>query len=248
MRNGVFAAADPRARAIFCMMMAFQALFADSPLWLAACAALLLIVTIPAGVSPVVLLGRTVKVAWILIFIWLANLYNAPGRVWFAVGDFAITHDGVARGLLGSARLLVIYWSAVLLSIIVTPDEVMRSIEQTTARFQPMIGPATMVLSISMHLAPSMVRLAGNIRDSMIARGIAVDTGGLRRVRGILSAALPLFAASVRMSGHLALSMEARCYDPGRRRTSFMRYKLRPADWLIMGVPLLPLLVPVAGF
>jgi energy-coupling factor transport system permease protein len=76
------------------------------------------------------------------------------------------------------------------------------------------------------------------------ARGIGIDGGPVRRVRGLLGSAFALLVSAMRETGQLALAMDARGFATAGRRTWAEPAPWGPADWLVLASAVLLAVLP----
>jgi len=76
------------------------------------------------------------------------------------------------------------------------------------------------MVTIALRFIPTLLGEVETIMRAQRARGADFSHGGpIRRARALMPVLIPLFVLSFRRADQLALAMEARCYEPGQRRT-----------------------------
>jgi len=96
------------------------------------------------------------------------------------------------------------------------------------------MGAVVMLVTVTMNLIPALVLQARRLALSFRSRGVDVESGIVKRIRFLSSAALPLFASTSRTATQLATAMESRSYDPSASRTTFIHLRFGINDWLLL--------------
>ena len=74
-----------------------------------------------------------------------------------------------------------------------------------------------------MRLAPSFIGTGLAVREAQRARGLDPDAGSLAaRLKANIPLLVPTFLTTIRMTNHLAMSLEARGFGLQKRRTSLL--------------------------
>ena len=235
----LFSLIDPRARLFVCFAFCAQLVFIDSIEGLIASFVPIFGATLLIGIplSRLILAAR--KLRWFILVIVGINLFTIDGVVLFRLGSFIATTEGLVRGSVFSARLVLLLWCSMLVVWTTSPAKILEAIETWVHPLRRRFGGFIMMLTITFNLVPLFIEMAHRVGLSFRARGIDIDSGPLRRLKYLSSAATPLFTASSRMSEHLAVAMESRCYDPSANRTSYVSLKFRAVDWGFAGATLL---------
>ena len=190
-------------------------------------------------------------VAWFVIVIVISNALTAGGAVAMEFRGMIATWDGIAEGLLLSARIILVLWLSLLLVSSTTVPEMIDAVEASLQPLRRRLGFLLVIVNLTITTGPMFVRTAQRIKTAQVARGADVDGGILAQIRFAISAAVPLFANSFRMSDQLATAMDSRCYDPAFLRTPFADHRLNQNDGILVfssvGLMLLVGLVLIAS-
>ena len=93
-----------------------------------------------------------------------------------------------------------------------------------------------LMVTIALRFIPTLLVEIEKIMRAQRARGAEFARGGpLRRARALVPVLVPLFVVSFRRADDLAMAMEARCYQPGIRRTRLHPLVARPSDFVVLG-------------
>jgi len=177
-------------------------------------------------------------VAWFIIVIIASNALTAGGAVALEFWGLIATWDGIADGLLLSARIILMLWLSILLVSSTTVPEMIDAVEASLQPLRRRLGFLLVIINLTITMGPMLVRAAQRIKTAQIARGADVDGSLLAQIRFAISAAVPLFANSFRMSDQLATAMDSRCYDPMFLRTPFADHRLNQNDGILVFVSL----------
>ena len=225
---------DPRAKFLATALLAVQITVFGSVQNLVICLVIILAAAMGNGMSPLSLALQTRRVFWFILFIVGTNTFTQDGTVVFEAGGFVGTLEGLKTGALLSAKLVLLFWCALVFVHSTPPEAIIEGIEASLSPLRKRLGPLIMLITITCNFIPSLVQLAQRIRLGYLARGIDIESGFLRRLRHLSAAQVPLFRRAFRLSDQLALAMEARCYEPSRPRTMYASLKFRARDWALM--------------
>jgi len=238
-RLNQLASLDPRAKLFIVVLFALQILMFDSAEALGACLIIILVKAAAAGISPVRLALHARKVFWFVLFIVGINMLTKSGVVLFRVGDLFGTWEGLIVGIRLSIKVILLYWSALIFVYSTPPERIVAGIETLLFPIRKYSGPLQTVLTITLNFVPSLIQIAQHIRLSYLARGFDIESGLVQRLRYIAAAEMPLFRSAWRMSEHLALAMEARCYDTSQDRTLYPDLTFQTRDTIFVASALL---------
>ena len=205
------------------------------------------LVILPMGmlkVPPKKLIGPLIPLLFILFFTLVANsfvfqasdpygLYSAvrvsPGI--FAqfdpvvlVADFAFYPAGFGRGLFYCLRIILLFWSSLLVAVTTSHEA---CIDATLALLAPLrrlgvpVEDIAMIVSIALRFVPVVATEFEHIYRAQQSRCAAFDSDKLRdRLRVWSTVLTPLFVGMFRRSLILADAMDARCYGYAEERGS----------------------------
>ncbi len=141
-------------------------------------------------------------------------------------------------------RMVAIVLLLTLLTAIADTGDLVHGVEGMLRPFQRLGLPAhelSLVLVVTLRFVPLLGHELERLIKAQAARGADFGRGRgsfLARVRRTFPLLIPLFIAALRRSEELAVAMEARGYGGGKGRSHFVRLRLRPADWLALGLVL----------
>ena len=198
----------------------------------------ILILGVLVGIRPDRIILRTRKIAWFAATIVVLQSATSAGSVIFGFGGILFTTQGVVRGLELSASLAILLWGSTVLLWSTPSSKLVEAFETWLRPFQIRLHRIVMIINLTMNLVPSLVLRTHHLGLSFRSRGIDIESSFRRRVNFLLSAATPLFASSARAASRLAIAMESRGYDPTVVRSSLVRLRFSPHDWILLTITL----------
>lgn len=227
---------DPRVKFIALMLLAIQAFAFASAVSLFAAAAILAIASVSARIPLLIVSRRLRSVSVFLILIFGLNLFSMSGDVIFEFAGMYATREGLRQGAMLSSRILLLLIAATVFVQTTPVVAMIDGIEVTLGPLRKRFGAIIQVLTIALNFVPLLMRSAQQIKNAQIARGAEPDKNLARQFRFALSATVPLFVMTLRSSDHLALAMDARCYDPLAERSHLARLRMNSRDWLTLAL------------
>ncbi|HXE72041.1 MAG TPA: energy-coupling factor transporter transmembrane protein EcfT [Candidatus Nitrosotenuis sp.] len=184
-------------------------------------------------------LVRGLRAVWVLALLTLVfNACFGPGTRLEGAEGLPVTAEGLRRGGLLAARLLLLVALTSLLTLTTSPIALTDGVEKLLTPLRWVGLPShdlAMVTTIALRFVPTLALEAEKIMKAQMARGAAIDQGGpLRRARAMVPVLVPLFVSAFRHAEDLAVAMEARCYRGGRGRTRLRQLRMGAADWLAL--------------
>jgi energy-coupling factor transport system permease protein len=223
---------DPRVKFFSLLILSLQIFVFASPTPMIAVLLVLALALASARIPFSLLLKRLTSVSIFVVLILALNTFTVNGDVLFQFMGMYATREGLSKGALLSARIILLLAAATIF-VRTTPIPVMiDGIEVTLRPLRKRFGAIIQVLTVSLNFVPMLIQSAQQIKKAQIARGAEPDRNILRQLRFAISAAIPLLAMSLRSSEHLALAMESRCYDPLAERSHYSQLRIAPRDWV----------------
>ena len=91
------------------------------------------------------------------------------------------------------------------------------------------------MISIALRFIPTLLEESQRIMKAQASRGVDMEEGKLsEKIMAILSLIVPLFVSSYQKADDLANAMEARGYDPDKKRVRYRQLKMKVSDWVIL--------------
>jgi len=137
-----------------------------------------------------------------------------------------MTREGLAAGVVAALRIDLFLLSGVLFLSVTRNEETIAGLRRLGVPY-----PLCFALSTALRLAPMLVGTGWAVKEAQKARGLDPDRGSpLARLRKHVPLLVPTFLSTIRMTHHLAMSLEARGFGAGRRRTSLLAFRFGLRD------------------
>ena len=219
---------------------------------------LMVAIFIPAGVLGYVIIGifillslylsklnikyalRTMKpMLWMMAFLLVINLLVIKtGTPLFSIKGFIIYSDAVNQTLYIVVRLMLMVIITTVLTATTKPLDLTLGIEKLLKPFEKVGVPAhiiAMMISIALRFIPTLIEETQRIMNAQASRGVDLEDGSInKKIMAILSLIVPLFVSAFDRADQLANAMEARGYDPSRKRTRYKVLKMQTIDYASM--------------
>lgn len=219
---------------------------------------LMVAIFIPAGVLGYVIIGifillslylsklnikyalRTMKPMLLMMaFLLVINLLVIKtGTPLFSIKGFIIYSDAVNQTLYIVVRLMLMVIITTVLTATTKPLDLTLGIEKLLKPFEKIGVPAhiiAMMISIALRFIPTLIEETQRIMNAQASRGVDLENGSIKeKIMAILSLIVPLFVSAFDRADQLANAMEARGYDPSRKRTRYKVLKMQTMDYASM--------------
>ena len=219
------------------------ALLATASVWsahLAAQAAIaaLGVATFALARLPFSVLVRALRAAlWLLLFVAAVNvLWALVTRHTTWAGDAGSIQRGGELALL-LVRLLNLILLSVLFTATTVPVDVAEGLERLLrplARLRVPVRPLGVLLVLSLSFIPIFFDEARGLVAAHRMKMGSARWGWQHRARAVVPLMVPLFMSVMRRGDELAVALDARCFVPGRPRTSLVPGRLGGAELLAL--------------
>jgi len=138
-------------------------------------------------------------------------------------------------------RFVVLIASFSVFFLTTSPDHLGLALQQSYVPYEFCFAFTTAV-----RFVPVLADEAQTIMDAQKARGLELESGNfLKRIRNYIPILIPLIVNAIRRSLELAESMESRAWGANDKRTNLYRLELHRADYIVLLVSVLMLIVTV---
>ena len=197
----------------------------------------LVIELVLSGISLRYILNSLKPIRFLLIFMFLLNLFFTKGEhVWLDLGFWQLTGEAVLQSCFLAVRIILLVAGASMLTLTTSPIALTDGIERLFAPLKIFHFPAhelAMMMTIALRFVPTLMDESEKIRNAQMSRGADFESGNIfKRVKSMIPILIPLFVSSFRKADELAIAMESRCYHGGEGRTRMHQLKFRLADLL----------------
>ena len=181
---------------------------------------------------------------YILIFTAVINLFATGGdtvlwqsSVWRSL---KITKEGVTAATQMMLRLIFLIIGTSILTLTTTPIMLTDGIEKLMKPFEVIKVPSheiAMMMTIAIRFIPTLSEETEKIIKAQKARGADFESGNiLKRTRAMVPILVPLFISAFKRADDLAIAMDSRCYNSGKKRTRMKQMKVTWIDAAAAGV------------
>jgi len=168
---------------------------------------------------------RRVRAFFVLASVGAIAVWTLVGRgptpLWLWM-----TREGLDAGVVAALRIDLFLLAGVLFLSVARNEETVAGLGRLGVPY-----PVCFALATALRLAPMLVGTGWSVKEAQRARGLDPDRGlPLARLRKHVPLLVPTFLSTIRMTHHLAMSLEARGFGAGRRRTSLLAYRFGRRD------------------
>lgn len=228
---------DPRVKLVLLLVVSITLFVVDRWLGIALIAVAIIACMLVSGVE----LRR--------YFAHLVPLYVLLGfTIFFSATSFGLesmgfTWEGVNRGCLYAARILLVVLASLVVSYTTSDTALTTALAQLMAPLRKLHVPVddiAMTLTLALRFIPVFSEELETLKRAQLSRGAALESGGLiARLRAWTAIMIPLFVGLFRRADQLSEAMDARCYglsDKPRTSLSARAFTLRNGVILLLGI------------
>lgn len=152
---------------------------------------------------------------WLFTAIFIIqSLFIPAGEVWLKFGFISVYKEGVMKAIGLTSKLTAIV-SALTMLTLITPVK-----DFTLALEKKGLNPkAAFILMLTLQTIPEMKKQADVIMDSQKARGIETEGNVFVRAKALIPIFIPLVLSSIANTEERAITLEARGFSVGEKRT-----------------------------
>ena len=152
---------------------------------------------------------------WLLIAIFIIQSVFLPsGEVLLKVGIISVYMEGLFKAIILTSRITA-FVSILTLLILITPAK-----DFTIALEKKGLNPkAAFILLLSLQMIPEMKKQANIIMNSQKSRGVETEGNILVRAKALIPVFIPLVLSSIVNTEEKAITLEARGFSIGEKRT-----------------------------
>ena len=241
--NSVIHRMDARVK-IFLSIFYVVLLFVINSLELYGIFAVFTVLLVVISRVPVKYVLRGLKpMLYILIFTTVINLFmTQEGKILWqssALPAIKISEMGVKTAVQMLLRLIFLVVGTSILTLTTTPLMLTDGIEMLLKPFEIIKVPSheiAMMMTIAIRFIPTLSEETEKIMKAQMARGADFESGNVfRRAKAMIPILVPLFISAFKRADDLAVAMDSRCYNSGKKRTRMKQMKMTSIDaWAIL--------------
>lgn len=233
--NSIVHTMDPRAKIMILLFLMVAVFIPAGILGYVAIGVFILISLFLSKLQISFALRAMKPIIWMMVFLLVINvLVIKTGTLWIEWGWFSVYSDAVYQTLYIVVRLMFMIVMTTILTATTKPLDLTLGIEKLLKPFEKIGLPAhiiAMMISIALRFIPTLIEETQRIMNAQASRGVDFENGSLKeKVMSILSLIVPLFVSSFDRAEQLANAMEARGYDPNKKRTRYKVLKMQILD------------------
>ena len=172
-----------------------------------------------------VLLKGLKPLIWLFAFTTFFNLFFTQGESLFALKlgmiNISASREGIEMSAYLALRLILLIMGTSLLTLTTSPLQLTDGIEKLLdplTRFKVPTHEIAMMMSIAIRFIPTIGEEADRLMKAQKARGADMESGGIfHRAKAMMPILIPLLTGAFRRADELAVAMDARCYNGGKR-------------------------------
>jgi energy-coupling factor transport system permease protein len=221
---------DPRTKLFLLFLFFGLSLAFNHPAYVGAVTLLVTMGVFLAGAQTVV---RRFRLLLFLLFmfsvlIWSFSLKGYPA--WFSWGPFQVSRESAGYGLAMGLRLATFVASGLLFLATTRNEEIIQGLNRLKVPY-----PVAFAVATALRLVPTLAGAGAVIIQAQVSRGLDLGTQNiLRRLGHFIPQAVPLLLVALRQTNTLAMSLEARGFDPAATRSWFYEVKMSRRDYLVL--------------
>jgi energy-coupling factor transport system permease protein len=199
----------------------------------------LLFTALASGIS-LRTIGQALRpILFFIILIFLVHALFNEGDALISIPFFGISlsYAGLQKGFFVVWRFLCLMIAAVLLTMTTAPSQMIVAIKfflKPLKLLRVPVDDIAVMIMLALRLMPILLTEKEKVETAQKARGYNLrQSGFMIRIKAFLSLALTVLTGVFRRADELALAMEARNYQRGKR-TSLVVLKLTSSDYLVL--------------
>lgn len=174
------------------------------------------------------------KVRRVLPFLLLAG--TSAILLWTLVGRgpthlvLWMSREGLLLGVVAALRIDSFILAGVLFLSTTRNEEIVQGLRSIGLPYT-----VCFAFSTALRLAPTFIGTGLAVREAQRARGLDPDAGSLAaRLKANIPLLVPTFLTTIRMTNHLAMSLEARGFGLQKKRTSLLETRFGAGDLSVL--------------
>lgn len=183
---------------------------------------------------------KTMKpMMFMMIFLLILNLLVLKGETLLFViplVNWSIYLEPILQTLYIVIRLLLMVSITTLLTSTTKPLDLTFGIESLLSPLGLIKFPyheIAMIISLALRFIPTIMEETQKIIKAQASRGVDLKEGKFReKISAVISLLIPLLLSQLQRAGELSDAMEARGYDPSKKRTKYRKLKVSYRDFI----------------
>ena len=206
----------PITKLFICLTLLFSLFIISSYIYNYCMAIICGVIAVAFGVSLKTYVKRIFfSLFWLLIAIFIIqSIFLPSGEILLKVGIISVYKEGIFKAIILTSRITA-FVSILTLLILITPAK-----DFTIALEKKGLNPkAAFILLLSLQMIPEMKKQANVIMNSQKSRGVETEGNILVRAKALIPVFIPLVLSSIVNTEEKAITLEARGFSIGEKRT-----------------------------
>ena len=206
----------PITKLFICLVLLFSLFIISSYIYNYCMAIICGVIAVGFGISLKTYAKRIFfSLFWLLIAIFIIQSVFLPsGEVLLKVGIISVYKEGLFKAIILTSRITA-FVSILTLLILITPAK-----DFTIAlEKKGLNSKAAFILLLSLQMIPEMKKQANIIMNSQKSRGVETEGNILVRAKALIPVFIPLVLSSIVNTEEKAITLEARGFSIGEKRT-----------------------------
>lgn len=100
--------------------------------------------------------------------------------------------------------------------------------------FKAPVVELSIIIALAIKFVPNLLQEANKLKDAQASRGLDFRNGNIiTKIKALISLVVPMFNIAFIKADQLSDAMEARNFNPSKKRTMYKLYKINVHDWFI---------------
>ncbi len=184
---------------------------------------------------------KSIRAILILILITIiTNALFTPGEIIFSFWKIKITKEGIIDGVFFSMRLILLLILSQILLISTLPSDIANAIRKLFTPLKKIwkdmpLEEFSIMTTIALRFIPVFQRELDWLIKAQRAKGVSFETFS-EKINGIKSIILPILSITLNRAETLAVAMELRKFEFGKKRSKLYEEKYSIFDFLILSL------------
>lgn len=181
---------------------------------------------------------KTIKSMWMMVLFLVIFMFLIPSEGKYLIHTFPNGYSLYYDGLLQISHILIRLFLMIALTLILTsttsPMDITFAIEWYLTPLKLLKFPTQVVsltISLALRFIPTLLNESARIMNAQKSRGVTYNRGLISsKVRSFSTLIVPLLVSCFARSDELATAMDARGYDPYKKRSRYKILKFHFSD------------------
>lgn len=170
-------------------------------------------------------IAKSILILCVTIFLMQILFFHRGGDIYFTLGMFPITHDGLINALQMSTNLLAIGTAFLLFFQITSITDFINALEDAGLNQK-----VCFIVSSTLQMIPQLKQQSLVIMDAQKSRGIEVEGKLSTRMKTFIPTLGPLVLASIASTEERAITLECRGFSAECKKTKLHSMRKQPGE------------------